>query len=147
MNQPLFYQCVVLDNQDPLMLGRVRARLLTDNYNDMVKSFDDPPWNEEKDKWGNRDPFIFNPLLPFFIYQVPKVDEMVNVLYYNSDFQYRNQFYIQALFSTPTTSPFEYYVGTQKISRRESALNLVRQLSIPLFWRSPLQSGGQNEVR
>jgi len=116
MNQPLFYQCVVLDNQDPLMLGRVRARLLTDNYNDMVKSFDDPPWNEEKDKWGNRDPFIFNPLLPFFIYQVPKVDEMVNVLYYNSDFQYRNQFYIQALFSTPTTSPFEYYVGTQKMT-------------------------------
>ncbi len=67
MNQPLFYQCVVLDNQDPLMLGRVRARLLTDNYNDMVKSFDDPPWNEEKDKWGNRDPFIFNPLLPFLV--------------------------------------------------------------------------------
>lgn len=116
MNSPLFYQCVVLDNQDPLMLGRVRARLLTDNYYDMVKSFDDPPWNEERDKWTNRDPFIFNPLLPFFIYQVPKVDEMVNVLYYNSEFKYRNQFYIQALFSTPTNSNFEYYVGAQKFT-------------------------------
>lgn len=116
MSKPLFYQCVVLDNQDPLMLGRVRARLLTDNYMDMLKSFDDPPWDEERDKWTNRDPFIFNPLLPFFLYQIPKVDEMINVLYYNSDFKYRNQFYVQAMFSTPTNSPFEYYVGAQKFT-------------------------------
>lgn len=115
MSEPLFYQCVVLDDQDPMMLGRVRARLLTDNYIDMLKSFD-PPFNEQTDKWTTRDPFIFNPLLPYFIYQVPKVDEFIYVLYYNKDFKYRNQFYVQAMFSSPVNSPKEFYVGAQKFT-------------------------------
>jgi hypothetical protein len=116
MSNQLLYQCVVLDNEDPLMLGRVRARLLTDNYSDMLKSFDNPPWNPQKDPWSTRDPFIFNPLLPYFLYQVPKVEELIYILYYNNDFKYRNQFYVQAMFSSPTTSPFEYYVGAQKFT-------------------------------
>jgi hypothetical protein len=98
------------------MLGRVRARLISDNYQDMIKSFDRPPWNEQKDPWTERDPFVFNPLLPYFIYQVPQVGELINVLYYNSDFQYRNQYYVQATYSTPTTSNFEYYVGGLKFN-------------------------------
>lgn len=116
MSKQLFFQCEVLNNQDPLMLGRVRARLISDNYQDMIKSFDRPPWNEQKDPWTERDPFVFNPLLPYFIYQVPQVGELINVLYYNSDFQYRNQYYVQATYSTPTTSNFEYYVGGLKFN-------------------------------
>ena len=117
MKKPLFHQCVVLDDQDPMMLGRVRARLLYDeNYLDILSSITDPPWNEEKDIWTQRDPFIFNPLLPYFLYQVPKVNELIYILYYNDDFVYRNQFYVQAMFSSPTTSPFEYYVGAQKFT-------------------------------
>ena len=45
------------------MLGRIRGTLITDNYADIIKSFDDPPWNEAKNAWTERDPFIFNPLL------------------------------------------------------------------------------------
>ena len=117
MKQPLFHQCVVLDNNDPMMLGRVRARLLYDeNYLDILSSISDPPWNEEKDIWTQRDPFVFNPLLPYFIYQVPKVNELIYILYYNEDFKYQNQFYVQAMFSSPTASPFEYYVGSQKFT-------------------------------
>ena len=108
MSNQLLYQCVVLDNQDPLMLGRVRAKLLSDNYSDIVKSIRNPPWNEQTDPWTARDPFIFNPLLPFFIYQVPKIEELINILYYNNEFKYRNQFYIQAMFSSPNRAPFEY---------------------------------------
>jgi len=77
MSRPIFFQCLVLDNNDPLMLGRIRGTLITDNYTDIIRSFDDPPWNETKDAWTERDPFIFNPLLPYFIYQVPKVKELV----------------------------------------------------------------------
>ena len=116
MSNQLLYQCVVLDSDDPMMLGRVRARLLTDNYYDMLKSFDNPPWNPQTDPWSTRDPFVFNPLLPYFLYQVPKKDELIYVLYYNDDFKYRNQFYVQAMFSSPTSSPFEYYAGAQKFT-------------------------------
>lgn len=116
MTQPFLNQAVVIDNKDPLMLGRIRARILTINYLDVVSSFNDPPWNEEKDKWTSRDPFIFSPLLPFFIYQVPKIDELVYGMYYNPDVLFQNQFYIQGSFSSPMSSPFEYYVGAQKLT-------------------------------
>jgi len=88
MSRPIFFQVLVLDNNDPLMLGRIRGTLITDNYADIIRSFDDPPWNEAKDAWTSRDPFIFNPLLPYFIYQVPKVNELVQIMYVNRDFKY-----------------------------------------------------------
>ena len=116
MNKPFLYPSIVLDNQDPIMLGRIRARVLTDNYNDVIASVTNPPFNEEKDKWTNRDPFLFNPLLPYFLYQVPKKDELVYGIYYNKDYKFQNQFYVQAMFSSPTLSPFEYYVGAQKFT-------------------------------
>ena len=80
INKPLFYPSIVLDNQDPLMLGRIRARELTDNYNDIIGSITNPVWDEKTDIWTSRDPFIFNPLLPYFMYQVPKKDELVETL-------------------------------------------------------------------
>ena len=41
----IFFQVQVMSNQDPMMLGRIRAKLLIDNYADIVKSITDPPWN------------------------------------------------------------------------------------------------------
>jgi hypothetical protein len=116
MSKPFFYPSIVLDNEDPVMLGRIRARVLTDNYNDVIASVTNPPWDEKKDKWTSRDPFLFNPLLPYFIYQVPKKDELIYAFYYNKEYKYQNQFYVQATFSSPTLSPFEYYVGAQKFT-------------------------------
>lgn len=115
-NNSIFFQVQILDNQDPLMLGRVRARLITDNYQDIIKGITDPPWNEEKDIWTPRDPFIFNPLMPYFIYQVPKVNEMAQVIFLNKDFKYQNQYYIQNTFSSPTTTFKEFYVGGDKFT-------------------------------
>ena len=112
----IFFQAQVLDNQDPLMLGRVRARLLIDNYNDIIRSITSPPWNEEKDRWGPRDPFVFGPLIPYFLYQVPKDDELIQVIYVNKDFKLQNQYYVQNNFSSPTTTKFEYYVGGNKFT-------------------------------
>ena len=114
MSSPIFFQVVILDNQDPMMLGRVRATLLVDNYQDIVKGIED--WNEERDKWTVRDPFVFNPLMPYFMYQVPKVGEMAQIIYVSSDFKYQNQYYIQNTFSTPTATNFEYYVGANKFT-------------------------------
>ena len=116
MSKPIFFQCLVLDNNDPLMLGRIRGTLITDNYADIIRSFDDPPWNEVKDAWSSRDPFIFNPLLPYFIYQVPKVKELVQIMYVNRDFKYQNQFYVQNSFYSPTSSYFTYQEGANKFT-------------------------------
>jgi len=116
MSEPIFFQVVVMDNRDPMMLGRIRAKLLVDNYDDIVKSITDPPWDEKKDSWTSRDPFIFNPLMPYFMYQVPKIDELAQVIYVNSEFKYQNQYYIQNTFSSPTSILFEYYVGGNKFT-------------------------------
>jgi hypothetical protein len=116
MSRPIFYQCVVLDNQDPLMLGRVRARIVTDNYEDILKSVDSPKWNPEKDPWTSRDPLVFNTLLPYFLYQVPKVDELIQVMFLNSDFKYQNQYYVQNNFSSPTSTFKEFNFGGNKFT-------------------------------
>lgn len=115
-NRAIFFQAVVLDNQDPLMLGRVRARIVIDNYEDIIRGITSPPWNEEKDKWGPRDPFIFGPLIPYFLYQVPNNKELIQVIYVNKDFEFQNQYYIQSNFSTPTATKFEYYQGGNKFT-------------------------------
>ena len=112
----IFFQCKVLNVQDPMMLGRIRGIRLIDNYDDIIKSVTDPPWNEEKDIWTERDPLVFNPLLPYYIYSTPKVDEMVQVIYLNKDFKYQNQYYVQNTFSSPTTTYQEYFFGGNKFT-------------------------------
>jgi hypothetical protein len=115
-NNSIFFQCRVLNTEDPMMLGRIRGVRLIDNYDDILKSISDPPWNEEKDIWTSRDPFIFNTLLPYFVYSVPKVDELVQVIYVNKDFKYQNQYYIQNTFSSPTATFKEFYFGGNKFT-------------------------------
>jgi hypothetical protein len=120
-NNTLLYQGIVIDNEDPMMLGRVRARFQNPpsdmgSYDDIIKSIKNPPWNEEKDKWTPRDPFVFTPLMPYFIYQVPKNEELIQLMYLNKDYKFQNQYYIQSNFSTPTASKFEYNQGGNKFT-------------------------------
>lgn len=93
----IFYQCTVLDNRDPLMLGRVRAKINVINLPDVLKAIVSPNYSE-KDNWTERDPLIFFPLLPYFVYQVPKVDELIQVIFVNPDYKFQNQYYIQSNF-------------------------------------------------
>jgi hypothetical protein len=127
-NNSIFFQCKVLNIEDPMMLGRIRGVRLIDNYEDILKSISDPPWNEEKDIWTARDPFIFNPLLPYFIYSTPKVDELIQVIYMNKDFQYQNQYYVQNTFSSPTATFKEYYYGGNKFTGTGMQINNPKPL-------------------
>lgn len=120
MSQNVLFQCLILDNQDPLMLGRVRGTLLIDNYQDIIKGFNDPPWSEEVDAWSKRDPFIFTPLLPYFVYQVPKQGELVQIVYATlpdeNGHPYINQYYVQSNFYSPTSSFYQYFEGANKFT-------------------------------
>lgn len=113
----IIFQAQVLNTDDPMMLGRIRAVRLIDNEDDILRGISDPPWNAETDIWTNRDPFIFNSLLPYFIYTTPKFNELTQVIYLNKDFRQQNQFYIQGgAFSSPTTTYQEYWFGGNKFT-------------------------------
>ena len=72
----IIYQGRVLNNQDPLMLGRIRG-IAANTLESQVLPED---WTPDKE-WGPEDPLIFIPLLPYYISQVPKVDEYINIFF------------------------------------------------------------------
>jgi len=97
-----FRPAKVIDNQDPQMLGRIRCIPEQINEQDLQNSVYN--FNPKKDKWTEKDPFVYLPFLPYFIYQVPKPDEYVQLLYSDpTDPLNTSRYYVQGPFSSPTT--------------------------------------------
>ena len=129
-----------LDSNDPLMLGRIRAVPETENLQEIMGSISTncaiyDPTNNQKIidiipdcKWTIDDPFLFLPLLPFYVNTQPKTEEYVHIIFSNKDFKYQNQFYIPGVFSSPMSSVFENYQASKTFlasgSRNKPTLDL-----------------------
>ena len=134
INQPqrsgqIIYRGQCVDSNDPMRLGRIRAYLKTENTSDRELA------NENQGRklyteWDERDPFVFKPLLPFFINTPPKDNEYVHLFYSNLDNKgSKDRFYIGGIYSSPTTSNFESYdsavTNLDLGSRNKSFSNLL----------------------
>lgn len=116
-SQNIFFG-VCVDNNDPLMLGRVRIYPTHQNINEVILSvdgFDENSTNSDVNgPWSDLDPFVYLPLLPYFINQVPKKGEYTMLFYFNSKKQVgRNKFYTMSVFSHPSTIYEENYRSSQ----------------------------------
>jgi len=100
----ILYPATVVNNEDPMMLGRVRAYPYDQNVESVLKGYD---FEEGRDEFTEKDPFVILPLLPMFISQVPLVNERITVILQNSDRRYQDAYYIQGAYSSPMTFPFE----------------------------------------
>jgi hypothetical protein len=109
----IIFQARVENSEDPAMLGRVRAVLISPKDQSSITK--GVVWNPETDKWTTKDPFIFLPILPFFLSQTPKKDELINVIFQNKQFPLNNKFYIQGPFSSPLRTNFEESNGAQAL--------------------------------
>ena len=94
----ILYYGEVLDNDDPLMLGRIRVHPKQENYEAMKNAnpnFVEDSTNTKNGKWSEFDPFLFIPLLPYYINQVPQKNERVLIIYYNNELQsIKDRYYI-----------------------------------------------------
>jgi hypothetical protein len=111
--QVLFYG-KVKDNQDPQKIGRIRALPTPSDINNLYKIppelLNDSGTDIRSEYWWQReDPFVFLPLLPFFINVRPKPNEFVHLMYSNKEYPLQNKFYISGVLSTPTAVRFQNY--------------------------------------
>lgn len=114
----ILFPAVVLDVEDPAMLGRIRAVFPNTDVISMLSGIDPKKISGgdllDEFKWTSIDPLVFLPLLPFFISQVPRKGEYIHTLYMNKLYPNKNQFYIQGPFSSPMMSDFEAYNSAEK---------------------------------
>jgi len=119
------FQGYVVNNQDPLMLGRVRAVPITETEKDLLPQ----DWNEENDIWTQKDPLIYLPLIPYYISQVPKEKEYIHIFYYNKLQRVdNNKFYIQGPITRPQNNSFEDWHNAESMLTSGSFLKQANDL-------------------
>jgi hypothetical protein len=139
IDNKIIYQGFVVNNQDPLMLGRIRAVPINEIEADILPI----NWNEEKDIWTERDPLIYLPLLPYYISQVPKIDEYIHIFYYNKTQVIDNtKFYIQGPITRPQNNNYEIWHNAEAMLASGEFLKQANNIKDPLTFEPKGQSKG-----
>jgi hypothetical protein len=135
----IIFQGIVLNNQDPLMLGRIRALPI-----DVVESQVLPEdWNPTVDPWSKKDPLIYLPLLPYYVSQVPQVDEYVHIFLYNLEQQLDNsKFYVQGPITRPQNNSFEYWRNSESLLASGEFLKQANNIKDPLTFENKANTKG-----
>ena len=103
---------VVIDNEDPENAGRIRVLLESRERVDANLYL---PWRTSDIPNGLiPDPYICNPLLPKNIQLIPKKNEMVKVILFNTSDGLNNKVYIGPEISQLNNINFEYYLTAKR---------------------------------
>lgn len=138
-NNKIIFQGIVLNNQDPLMLGRIRA-LPVDVVETQVLPAD---WNPLVDPWTKKDPLLYLPLLPYYLSQIPQVDEYIHIFLYNLDQKLdRTKFYVQGPITRPQNNLFEYWRNTESLLASGEFLKLANNIKDPLTFENKAETKG-----
>jgi hypothetical protein len=115
----------VIDNKDPENAGRIRV--LLDNFKYKVENF--VPWQKGKTTDNTvSDPYICNPFLPKLINVVPKIGELVKVIFYNPDYPELDKEYVGPVISQ--FNSIEYENATQgRVFTQSQKTNLLPNLA------------------
>ena len=134
----IIFQGYVLNNQDPLMLGRIRA-LAADVTESQVLPED---WSPIKE-WTSDDPLIYLPLLPYYISQVPSVNEYIHIFFYNKKQQVDNsKFYIQGPITRPQNNNFEDWHNSESMLASGEFLKQANDIKDKVTFENKGQSYG-----
>jgi len=135
----VIFQGYVTNNQDPLMLGRVRAVPINQTESALLPE----DWNPETDIWTSKDPLIYIPLLPYYISQVPEVDEYIHIFYYNTSQVVDNtKFYIQGPITRPQNNSFENWHNSESMLASGTFLKQANNIKDPISFEIKGQAKG-----
>ena len=105
----IIYKGECLNSNDPLRLGRIRAISKTENVQDR-ETANENYGEKTYQEWDSKDPFIYKPLLPFFLNSPPKKGEYVHLFYSNITRKGdKDKYYIGGVYSSPTNTYDEQY--------------------------------------
>jgi hypothetical protein len=86
---------VVVNVNDPRGFGRIRARDITET--DSTRANAIPDWQQ----WSKDDPFVYSPFLPTHINIIPRVEQAVKLIRYDTGKDLQNQEYVPGPYTTP----------------------------------------------
>jgi len=128
MDNRILFPAIITHIDDPDMVGRIRATIESDRNEAILNSITNPPFDIKKDIWGPRDPFIFKPLLPYYLSSPLVVGELVLVIFSNKDYRFDDQYYIQSDFTSPMRASLNS--STEGKINKGSGRRYIKNLSL-----------------